>query len=652
MAVLQFPPFAPDVASLNGGSSQRIINVIPQADGYGPFPSITPFTQALPALCRGGFVARGTDSSVAVFAGTSTNLYLLDNTDLSWTEVSKGGSDYPELSEDAQWRFAQFNTFVIAVQKNAPPQVYDLAASSAFADLGGTPPQAGYVSIVNRFVLLADLLDDPFDIAWSDVNDPAQWTTGSSDQQTMATGGRVLAVEPLTQNVALIWNNQVRRMTFVPGSSEVFQIEVLREDIGLLAPYSVTTANGQAWFVSQRGFVQMDTSGSVNFIGAEKVDRTFLGLAPGSAADLTQTAYSVGDPQLVLAASDNKRNIILWMYRSQQGQADVFDRGLVYHYGLARWSPVNMLGEYVAQVARPGLTLEGLDAIAPGALVITGLANNGSGLIRVTVADTSTLTTGDIRTVSGVIGSFADDANGTWTLTVISGTTFDLQSSSFDSQNVTGAANNGAGLIRLAMASTAAWTTGSKVVVASVTGTTEANGNWVVTVIDATHLDLQGSTFTNAYVSGGTVKDRYDSATDGGVLAGDIDLLPFSLDDVSTAALPALAIFNTDHKLGLLTGDSLEAQLETAEQRLEGRRYNINGLWPRTDADSFFGSVATRDNLNIAASYGDESEMDDDGYCPLLNEGRNATGVGRIPAGATWSYITGIELDVKQAGRW
>lgn len=42
--------------------------------------------------------------------------------------------------------------------------------------------------------------------------------------------------------------------------------------------------------------------------------------------------------------------------------------------------------------------------------------------------------------------------------------------------------------------------------VTAVTGTTEANGFWFATVPDANHLTLTGSTFTNAYVSGGVAK--------------------------------------------------------------------------------------------------------------------------------------------------
>jgi hypothetical protein len=77
-----------------------------------------------------------------------------------------------------------------------------------------------------------------------------------------------------------------------------------------------------------------------------------------------------------------------------------------------------------------------------------------------------------------------------------------------NSTNITGAANNGSGLIRLTVASTTNIVTGNTVVVSGVLGTTEANGTWVVTTINGTTLDLQGSTFANAYTSGGTANTQ------------------------------------------------------------------------------------------------------------------------------------------------
>ena len=70
---------------------------------------------------------------------------------------------------------------------------------------------------------------------------------------------------------------------------------------------------------------------------------------------------------------------------------------------------------------------------------------------------------------------------------------------------VAGAANNGSGLIRITVASTSKLSTGQKVLIQNVHGATEANGKWTVTVIDGSHFDLQGSTFANAYTSDGVV---------------------------------------------------------------------------------------------------------------------------------------------------
>lgn len=73
--------------------------------------------------------------------------------------------------------------------------------------------------------------------------------------------------------------------------------------------------------------------------------------------------------------------------------------------------------------------------------------------------------------------------------------------------SVTGCANNGSGLIRVTCASHG-FATGAKIAIYGVLGTVEANGAWTITVITANTFDLQASTFTNAYVSGGKATNR------------------------------------------------------------------------------------------------------------------------------------------------
>lgn len=72
-----------------------------------------------------------------------------------------------------------------------------------------------------------------------------------------------------------------------------------------------------------------------------------------------------------------------------------------------------------------------------------------------------------------------------------------------DTGNVTGAADNGSGLIRIT-SSAHGLQTGDRIKIASVGGTTEANDTWTITKIDANTFDLVGSTFSNAYTSGGS----------------------------------------------------------------------------------------------------------------------------------------------------
>lgn len=69
---------------------------------------------------------------------------------------------------------------------------------------------------------------------------------------------------------------------------------------------------------------------------------------------------------------------------------------------------------------------------------------------------------------------------------------------------VTGAANNGSGLIRLTVASTTGLYDNNTAAVANVGGVPNATGTWLIDVISGTTFDLLGSTFGGVYTAGGT----------------------------------------------------------------------------------------------------------------------------------------------------
>lgn len=66
---------------------------------------------------------------------------------------------------------------------------------------------------------------------------------------------------------------------------------------------------------------------------------------------------------------------------------------------------------------------------------------------------------------------------------------------------VSGAADNGSGLVRLTVSSTAQFATGNTVIVYGIGGVPSVNQRWTATVVDGTHLDLQGSTFSGTYTA-------------------------------------------------------------------------------------------------------------------------------------------------------
>jgi len=447
MAVYPFPAYRPDLTDIGTASSALILGVTPRGDGYGPFKDFTDFTQALPSSCRGFFFARRSDGSIAVFAGTSARLYLLNNITFVWDDVSKGGVPYGDLVASDNWRFAQFNELVIAVQINTVPQKYTLNVGGAFADLGGSPPQAAHIAIVNRFVLLTGLLANPRRAHWSDLDAPETWTAGIGlcDFQDLPDGGVVHACSGGDAYGVVFQDEAIRSLTYAPGSPAVFQIVRISTQDTLDFQYSVVNAGTRTFFHSAQGFKVIVAGGEPAPIGKEYVDTFFAGDVDAS------------QPQLMQGASDPQGTRVFWAYKSQAGNAGLFDKMLCFDWSIKErpWSLIPMSGQYLGYLAKPGLTLEGLDAIAPTPLNVLGAAATPGG---------SVFGAGKVRLTLNAIGNANFNIGGQNSITVY-----------------------------------------------GILGTVEANGTWLsFAVVDATHIDINVA-FVNAYVSGGHIGGSLDA---------------------------------------------------------------------------------------------------------------------------------------------
>lgn len=562
-ATIPFPPYAPDLTDIGGATAAILQNAVARADGYGPFPDLQTFTAALQAPCRGFFYARKGDGSIAIFAATQTELYLLNNTDFTWTNVSK--ATYSPLLAADNWDFKQYNDLVIAVQVGTVPQKFNLASSTKFSDLGGSPPTAGHIAVVGFFVVLTKLVSNQRRIHWSDLDSPESWTAGIglSDFEDLPDGGVTLTVSGGDAYGLIFQESSIRTMVYAPGSPAVFQINRISTSETLFAEGSVINVGSRTFYCGAAGFKMTQGSGDPEPIGKEIVDRFFL-------ADVDR-----GNLQLVIGTSDPQTTRVYWAYKSQQGNAGLFDKILAYDWALKRWALLIVSGEYLATLSKPGLTLEQLDAIAPGALIVTGAANNGSGLIRLT-------------------------------LNAISNSYYSIAGQNF-------------------------------IVVQGVQGTTEANGTWKVNIIDSTHIDLIGSAFVHAYVSGGAI-------------GGSLDALGFSLDSIAKSNVAALSAVSSTNRVGFFNGPNLEAIMETPEVDGEGVMIFTTGMRAISDANNGICSIGYRNNPSSAITYGPEAVVDSTGWSPQLIESRYQKGRLRIPYGTSWTFAKGLQPDGQGAG--
>ncbi|KRQ11936.1 hypothetical protein AOQ73_05885 [Bradyrhizobium pachyrhizi] len=425
--------YRPDISDFGGTSTKNILNVRPQGDGYGPFPSFAPYAAPLPGPCRGAFYALKSDGSVVTFAATATKLYMLNNTNFTWIDVSVGGGNYASVATTAQWQFAQTGSLVFATQANVVLQVFDLSSATQFSAALGSPPQAAYITVIGGFLVLSGLLSSPYRIMWSGLysfNSAQSWTAGinSCDFQDFTDGGIVRGVGGGDQSGVIFQDQVIRSMAYVAGSPIIFQIDKIAEGIGLFSPYSIIRRGALIYFYATQGYYKIAPGSAPVPIGRERVDRSFL-------ADL-----DAASPQYFMGTADPRSSRVYWAYKSISGTIGKYDKLLGYDDALDRFFPVSSSGEFLLGISQSGVTLEQLDALAPTPLRLLSAAATpsgsvyGAGKIRFALdtVDNGTFKIAGQNTITiyGVDGGISA-ANGTYyasngNYTIVDGTHLDV----------------------------------------------------------------------------------------------------------------------------------------------------------------------------------------------------------------------------------
>ncbi|MET3590338.1 hypothetical protein ABID23_001444 [Bartonella silvatica] len=349
MAFFPIADYRPDVADINACFTDELVNVLPADGSYIPMPSFKPLTEACPGTFLGAHAVKS-KNGVSVIVGTEKKIYLLDNTTMSWKDISPKGKSYL-ANVDAPWSFALFGDYVIAVNANDKPQVIDINHDKTFRDLGGNPPQAGIVRVWGDFVCLMKLSEHPRRVHWSGLNDAEFWTVGkkSCDYQDFPDGGFVQGATETT-NPIIFMRSAIYAGSFIPGSKIIFSFQKIHDKRGVKNAESIVCRGDLAFFADEGGFYQITNEGQIIPIGFEKVDRT-----------LAQKA-SQNNLYTLSAAVDGVYNRVYWMV----GLDGDIDKPilLIYDWGLQKWTKAVVPIKMILPIFWAGITLEGLDKIS------------------------------------------------------------------------------------------------------------------------------------------------------------------------------------------------------------------------------------------------------------------------------------------------
>lgn len=343
----RFPNFEPDRSPFNPAASSGTLNVLPAADGWKGMLQLIEISAALGSECLGYIKILNSNDELTIIAGTQTDLFKLNTSEspYGWTNIGKSAGAY-NVPEGDRWDFAVFGSHVIACNHNTVLQSYDIETPDKFADISGSP-QARNIWVVNNYLCVGSLINEPNVMAWSGINDHTFWTYGKkgSDRQEFADGGEVMGGFGSQNGGLVMLRDKIKQQIFVPSSRITFRFEDANSQRGTLSQFAfVSLAPNLFFYLSSDGFF-MGVEGRA--IGAERVDGWFF--------------KTVDHKYLydVRAVPDPFEKIVWWIFRTNDGSR----RLLGYDWQLDRWCFSDQDLSDAGPLLTPAITWDGMGVL-------------------------------------------------------------------------------------------------------------------------------------------------------------------------------------------------------------------------------------------------------------------------------------------------
>jgi len=182
------------------------------------------------------------------------------------------GSVTPIVINQRDWFFDNFDNDLVANIRNGTPYYWALdttflTRAIPLADIAGasnTPAEVGQllVSQGDKHLLAfgatayGSTTFDPLLIRWSNQDDPANWTpevTNSAGFIRVSRGDSIIRAIPTRQEILVFTNATLNSLQFL-GTTDVFGIQELSDNISIASPRSVITVSSTAFWMGKDKF--------------------------------------------------------------------------------------------------------------------------------------------------------------------------------------------------------------------------------------------------------------------------------------------------------------------------------------------------------------------------------------------------------------
>lgn len=348
--------FRPDVGGPNSGMAERADSVLPQAAGtgigYGPFAAlVVPATATvLPGAPRGSIALRLFDGTQRVYYGTATTIEELQN-DFTWLEVANGLN----VTAGDDISFCHFGSYLLNSNTTDGCNAYNVespAGNNAVTDA----PAARFLFSCNNVVFALDCDGNNRRMASSGLGDHTAWNRLGANGKTFEDGGALIWGADLKNGAAIIMQESASRLVQFGGApgGALYTIAKIADGRGSVGERSCVSFDGMVFYWATDGAYKFTLNGGNEPIGAEKINRWFLGQVDQSRLDEIQGSV------------DPLNKVVWWRFPSlSDGSSTVFENMLGYDWQLNEWVTASVETSSLGRLATPGYTLDGMDSFGP-----------------------------------------------------------------------------------------------------------------------------------------------------------------------------------------------------------------------------------------------------------------------------------------------